>query len=286
MCIVGEVVFQMVGTFLESEFRSWLKERGLSDKSIMEYTVQSRMFFDHIENKKVKNQEEFIDLVGKYIIAKLRCYNVRFAIKHYLTFIGKKNIYEKVNDKYRRRFKKLPRLQEKKSVPFSAIKYIADNLNMPYKLIFMIQYDTAFRISDVLKLRYENIELDDDGMVSVIVKEKKTGKLRTLYITKDTAYILAKYIKIMGKTPDSKLFTTDKSHYNRKLQKVGANIGYPKISSHWVRSSRAVHLLKKGYDIISVKNLLAHKDISTTQLYVLDAGIDSKKLMKAETPEW
>ena len=69
-----------------------------------------------------------------------------------------------------------------------------------------------------------------------------------------------------GKEPDGRYSVRGLSWVMREaLKKTGIK---KKVSLHSLRHSYATHLLEEGVDIVTLKELLGHSDVSTTMIYL------------------
>lgn len=74
-----------------------------------------------------------------------------------------------------------------------------------------------------------------------------------------------------------RVILTKKFHdrFNYQLKKISKNdFNNVKIKFHSFRSSRATNLLKKGFSIVEIKDLLMHSSIQTTQIYLNLSNMD------------
>jgi integrase/recombinase XerD len=144
--------------------------------------------------------------------------------------------------------------------------------DLRYKAMIQLMYAAGLRVSELVELSLNNIDLD-----SQYVRIKGKGsKERILPIGEKTVFLLRKYIDVrMAKyVLGDKIFI---SKLNRRLSRVGfwkqlkgyvRKAGINKsISPHTLRHSFASHMLKGGADLRVLQELLGHSSISTTQIY-------------------
>lgn len=263
-------------------YSEYLNQKGLSEKTKKDYLLIAKKFLYQIKGNILSiNEDELL-----FYFQNRKNFLFIGAMKNLFEFLGIENDFKNFYKKYKNFLKK--KKQPKRIVlSFIQIKTIIDNLPMPFKLIAMIQWDTAMRIKAVLNLHVNNIFIDDDKKIYIFSIEKG-NKQRTRYLTNETGIILNDYI--IQKNINNLIFNPNKEKYNTIYRKYETwlryisikFLGYP-ISSHCIRRSRAVYLIHKGYNIETIKNFLGHRHIGTTDIYIESAGESSKKIIETES---
>jgi integrase/recombinase XerD len=149
----------------------------------------------------------------------------------------------------------------------------ADNeTNIRNRAMLELLYATGLRISELVGLKFSNINLDDQ-FVKIIGKGSKERLIPfgnkaknfiNIYIAKrkpaldKNDYV---FISRLGKK-------LSRVEFWRQLKNIAKNAGLVKnITPHSLRHSFASHLLAGGADIRFVQEMLGHSSIATTQIY-------------------
>ncbi|WP_372745411.1 tyrosine-type recombinase/integrase [Lutibacter sp.] len=140
------------------------------------------------------------------------------------------------------------------------------------KLIVELLYSTGIRRAELL-----NIKLADIDFVNETVKVLgKRNKERYIPLLKTVQASLKNYLEIRTEiiNDESYLFVTKKGKklYDTLVYRIINNYfscvsSKEKKSPHILRHSFATHLLNEGADLNSVKELLGHSSLASTQVY-------------------
>jgi integrase/recombinase XerC len=189
---------------------------------------------------------------------------------------------------------------KKLQIPFSE-KELADALNQSSesndfqgirnKLIIDLFYTTGMRRTELIHLKYANINLSSNT-IKVLGKRNKERILPILpIITKqlllynkertclecivdeDFLFLTKKGLKLN----DSFVYRLINSYFSTVSEKV-------KKSPHILRHTFATHLLNNGADLNSVKELLGHSSLASTQIYTHSSLFELKKVYQETHP--
>lgn len=145
-----------------------------------------------------------------------------------------------------------------------------------YALIQFL-YNTGVRVSEALSLSVGTVELGAPGQVRVHGKGRKD---RACPLWRSTTTLLKRYIARWKLGPESRLFcnarrrplTTSGLAYILERHFDAAKKKHPmlqkrKITPHVMRHSCACALLQSGVDLVTVRDLLGHESVRTTNRY-------------------
>lgn len=270
-----------------------LEMSGLKDETCQGYTYKIKSFLTTI-NKDVNEitLDDILEFLRELRYKKEYCIGTvngyRNAIKYF---------YEVVLEKLWIN-KKIPRLKGYKPLPSvlskeEVIEFIELMPNDVYKVILYTMYSSGLRVGEVVAIRVKDI---DSKRMQIYIPESKNGSARYAILSerslKMLRYHVLKQKRKYGYTflPDDYLFSSNKNesgHITKKTIKnnitkvVNKYCSEKKITSHTLRHSFATHMLEAGADIFQIKELLGHRSIQSTNVYL---HIASPALMNIKSP--
>jgi integrase/recombinase XerC len=192
--------------------------------------------------------------------------------------------------------------KRKKSLPVfveeEAINKLLDNYSfgesfagIRNRTIIEILYLTGMRRSELIGLRDNDIDLSE-GLLKVTGKRNKQ---RIIPLVKPFIKRLEEYIKVRNDNvaPQNNgwFFITDKGNklydkyvYNIVNSYLAMVTTIEKKSPHVLRHTFATHMLNRGADLNSIKELLGHANLSATQIYTHNTFEKLKKVYKQAHP--
>jgi site-specific recombinase XerD len=158
--------------------------------------------------------------------------------------------------------------------------------NIKHKVMLMLGYGTGMRVSEIVRLKVENI---DSSRMCILVERAKGKKDRLVQLSPLLLVMLREYWKSAKLPHKGYLFPGqpgDEPYSKRSLQHVLAmakeKAGVMKPGGvHALRHSFATHLLDKGTDVTLIMKLLGHHSIRTTLRYL---HVTNRDLLQVMSP--
>lgn len=144
------------------------------------------------------------------------------------------------------------------------------------RTILELLYATGLRVSELVKLKKSDVNLDG-GFVVAMGKRSKERVVPLGSYSRDAikGYLETEKPKGQYLFPNRQGNMITRQTIWKIIRKYGRHLQRGNISPHTIRHTFATHLLEGGADLRSVQVLLGHEDISTTQIYT---HVDSKRL--------
>lgn len=179
------------------------------------------------------------------------------------------------------------------------VKYLdEDNLNFTLNVlqnneevfqdyvIIETLYSTGMRVSEICNLKKSDIDFENN----FIKVEGKGNKVRLIPLTENLKNIF--YEIGLNRDNNDYLFQTKKGgklypkYIERVVKKYLSEISEDgKVYPHLIRHTFATHLLNRGADIRTIKELLGHESLETTSIYAHVSIEHLKNIYKKTHPK-
>jgi site-specific recombinase XerD len=167
----------------------------------------------------------------------------------------------------RQQKKRLPRVLSK-----SEVRRLLDSAaNLKDRVILMTLYGSGLRLSELIHLEVKDI---DSSKMQIRVRQGKGGKDRNVVLSQTLLEALRRYFRqyrpvhwlFYGQSPQQPLDDRTVQRLVRGLsERAGLREG---VTTHTLRHSFATHLLEDGAELPYIQELLGHRNVKTTMLYL------------------
>jgi len=260
-----------------------LEIRNYSPNTIKTYRSIINGFYTFLLNEKNLNDVRLILKSFKRYIRYLKrerkvsqnyIYLVTVVLKKFFEFAGI-SVLEDV--KTPKRTKSLPKSlneDEVKKLIHASDNQQGDSTNklafkLRNKVILALLYSTGLRVSELVTLETDSVDLDE----RTIRIRGKGEKDRIVLFDENTLILIEDYLDKRLDEGAYLFMNRSGNHltprYIQMMIKDYADAAgiRKKVTPHILRHSFATHLLKNGVDIRAIQQLLGHSNLSTTQIY-------------------
>ncbi|MBW3535176.1 MAG: tyrosine-type recombinase/integrase [Gemmatimonadetes bacterium] len=201
------------------------------------------------------------------------------ALRRFCEMVLKRNVEDLPLVRPRKK-KTLPTVLSQREVR----RLLAELRNPKHLAILALVYSAGLRVSEVVRMRPEDLDLER-GLIHV--KSGKGGKDRYTLLADAAQLAVEAYLE--GAHPGEWLFPGSRPGRHlttRSVQKVvdraRKRAGLEKsFSVHALRHSFATHLLEAGTDVRFIQELLGHANTRTTQIYT---HVSNRELRRIKSP--
>lgn len=268
------------------KYREMISLRGLSDHTMKSYCTYIRTYL------------EYLDLIGKYPSQATwkdmrnylvwlqdtrhiadRTINVAIAQLRFFTMYVMHKPWDPTQIPTRKFDVYLPFVPTQEEAEI----FISSLPDLKQQAMVSLMYSSGLRIGEVCNLRYEDVSRN---LMRIHITHGKNRSDRYAVLSPRALDILTKYWYEFGR-PTEWLFPkqTDNSrpidtfYLSRHIHNHEEHLGWPRrLTCHSFRHAYGTHLYENGADLFTIKELLGHKSLNSTLIYIHLAAPDLRNV--------
>ena len=289
---------------MKGRFIKYLRfEKRLSENTIISYETDLNQFLSFYKEYSTSQKIEKVDKrtirswIVKLSLSNLSAKSINrkiASLKSFFKFLVKRDLIKKNPSSHVTSLKtdqKIPTFIKEKDINFlfKNIDVKEDFTGQRDLLILELLYGTGIRISELI-----NIKISDINFAKKEIKVVgKRNKERIIPMHNNAIYQTKKYLQLAEKEgyENQYLLITKKGEkiypmlINRIVKKhLSTLINSKKYNPHLLRHTFATHILNKGGDLNSIKDLLGHSSLAATQVYTHNSIEKLKETFNSSHP--
>ena len=258
-------------------YREMISLRGLTDHTVKSYSTYIRSYLDYLQTVLFKQPEDvswdelrdFIRWLQKERSLSDRTINACISQLRFFTMYVLHRPWDSTQLPMRKFDSYLPYVPTQKEADF----FISSFSDMKPKAMVSLMYSAGLRVGEVCNLRYCDIERRN---MRIHVAHTKNRSDRYAILSQKALEILTNYWFDSGK-PSGWLFPHPKDesrpiypfYIMRKMREHEDFLGWEhRITSHSFRHAFGTHLYENGSDLLTIKDLMGHKSLNSTLIYI------------------
>ncbi len=261
------------------EFNNFIIQKNYSDNTIKSYNTDLYFFYlfvkkdlDKVKEDDIRDYLEHLNLkkeAPSSVRRIISCFKTFYKFLYNNGFMNKKD-YPMVKIAYPKMDKKLPKFVYYNDLLEIIEASSKDKDGYRDRLIIEMLYATGVRISELVNIKYNDIDLSNKR----IIITGKGNKQRVVYFGDYALEAFNNYTSTHEKNKDGYLFTNSKGGKltDRGVRYIIDNIMEKlsvktHVTPHVLRHTFATDMLNNGCDIKVVQELLGHSSLRTTEIY-------------------
>ena len=259
------------------KYRKMISFRGLTEHTITAYSTYITAYLEYIDNKLHKYPSQvtyndirrFLDILQTERGLSDRTINCAIAQIRFFTMYVLHKPWDSTQVPTRRFDTYLPYVPSQEDANY----FIESVSDLKQKAMLCLLYGSGLRIGEVCHLRYEDIQ---GKSRRIHICHGKNRSDRYAILPDRSLEILTKYWYDYGR-PRGWLFPKqhnddapiDSFYLPRHIREHEDELGWEhKLTCHSFRHAFGTHLYENGTDILVIKELMGHKSLTSTIIYV------------------